>query len=101
MEKGDNGTFEFGSSTRVDSVGRECFPNDVFTNVGSDEKRDTGSETVAFGQELVEEHDDEGCRDELEDEQEADTGAEGRGGTVETSEDVDGGLAEGDDECEH
>ena len=77
VEKSDNGTLEFGSSASVDSVWRECLPNDVFTNVGSDKERDTGSETVAFGQELIEEHDNEGRGDELEDEQEADTGTEG------------------------
>ena len=68
MEKSNDGTFEFGSSASVDSVWGECFPDDVFTNVGSDEEGDTGSETVAFGQELVEEHDDQGCGYELEDE---------------------------------
>jgi hypothetical protein len=101
VEKGNDGTFEFGSSTSVDGVGGECLPDDVFTDVGSDKERDTGSETVAFGQELVEEHDDERGADELENEQEADTGTEGRGGSVETSQDVDGSLTEGDDESEH
>jgi len=66
VEKGDDGTFKLGSSTSVDSVGRERFPNNVFTDVGSDKERDTGSETVALGEEFIEEHDDQGSGDELE-----------------------------------
>jgi len=67
VEKGDDGTFKLGSSASVDGVGRECFPDDVFTNVGSDKERDTGSETVALGEEFIEEHDDQGSGYELED----------------------------------
>jgi hypothetical protein len=58
MEKGNDCTFKLGSSASVDGVGRECLPDDVFTNVGSDKERDTGSETVALGEEFIEEHDD-------------------------------------------
>lgn len=82
VEESDNGTFKLGSSTSVDRGWRECFPDDVFTNVGSDEKRDTGSKTITLGQELVEEHNDERGRDQLEDEQETDTGTEGRWSAV-------------------
>lgn len=43
VEKGDDGSFEFGASASVDGVGGEGFPNNVFTNVGSDKEGDTGS----------------------------------------------------------
>jgi hypothetical protein len=101
VEESDNSTFELGTSTGVDSVGGECLPDDVFANVGSDEERDTRSETVALGEKLIEEHDNEGCRDELENKQETNTGTERRRGSVKTGQDVDGSLTERDDEGEH
>lgn len=98
MEESDDGTLKLGPSTRVDGSGRECFPDNVFANVGSDKERDTGSETVTLGQELIEKHDNEGCGDELEDEQEADTGTERGRRAVKSSQDVDGSLSERNDE---
>ena len=100
VEEGNDGTLKLGTSTGVDRVGGEGLPDDRLANVGRDEEGDTGSETVALGEELVEEDDDERGRDELEDQEEADTGTEGRRGAVETGEDVDGGLSEGDDQGE-
>jgi hypothetical protein len=49
-------------------------------------------------EEVVEDYDEEGGDDELDDE-EVDASAEAFGLAVETGEDVDGGLAQGDDEC--
>ena len=97
VEEGDNGTLKFWTSTRVDSVGGEGFPNDRLANVGRDKEGDTRTETVAFGQELVEEDDNKGSGDELEYEQKTDTWTEGRRRSVETGENVDGGLTEGND----
>ena len=75
---------------------REGFPYDGFTNVGSNEV-DTATETVPFLEELVKD-DKEGGDGELDDE-EADASVEVFGLAVETGEDIDGGLAQGDDEC--
>ena len=41
MEKGDDGSFEFGTTTNVDGGWGECFPDDGFTDIGGDEKRNT------------------------------------------------------------
>lgn len=100
VEEGNDGTLKLGSSTGIDGVGGEGLPDDVFANVGSDEQGDTRSKTVALGEQLIEEDDNERGRDQLENEQQADTGAEGRGGAVETGKDVDGGLAKGNNEGE-
>jgi hypothetical protein len=75
----------------------KSFPNDGLPNVGSDKEVGARAETVPFLQELVEEDDEE---DYEMDDEEADAGAEVFGLVVETDEDVDGGFAEGDDECE-
>lgn len=50
--------------------------------------------------EFVEEDDDQGGDDELEDEEETDTGSEIGRLSVETSENVNGGLSEGDEESQ-
>jgi hypothetical protein len=100
VEEGNDGALEFRPAARVDRVGREGLPDDGLADVGRDKERDARAEAVAFGEELVEEHDDERGGHELEDEEEADTGAERRGRAVHAREDVDGGLAEGDDEGE-
>jgi hypothetical protein len=76
VEEGDDGSLELRAATGVDRVGGEGLPDDRLADVGGDEEGDTRAETIALGEELVEEHDDERGGDELEDEQEADTGAE-------------------------
>jgi hypothetical protein len=99
MEQRNDGTLEFGSTSNFDGRRRKRFPNDGLTDVGSDEEVDAGTEAVPFLEELVKEDDEEGGDDELDDE-EADAGAEVFGLAVEAGEDVDGCLAQGDDECE-
>lgn len=101
VEQGDQGTFEFGATAGVDGGGAEGLPDDGLADVGSDEEGDARAETVALLEELVKEDDDEGGDDELEDEKQADTGAEVGRLAVKSSQDVDGSLAEGDDESEH
>ena len=100
VEEGDKGTLELWAATGVDGVGGESLPDDVLANVGSDEKGDTAAETVALGEQLVEEDNDERGRDKLENEEKADTGAERRGRAVHAGEDVDSSLAKRDDESE-
>jgi hypothetical protein len=98
VEESDDGALELGPSTGVDGRGRKGLPDDGLANVGSDEEGDSRAETVALLEELVEEKDDEGGGDELEDKEEADSGTEVGGLAVESGEDVDGGLTKGDDE---
>lgn len=100
MEEGDERSLKLGAATRVDRGGRECLPDDRFADVGRDEEVDPAPESVALLEELVEEDDDEGRDDELEDEQEANSSSEVRGESVQSRQDVDGSLSERDDEGE-
>jgi hypothetical protein len=100
IEQRKDSTLEFGSTSNVDSGRREGFPNDGLANVGSDKGVGASAKAVPFLEELVEKGDEEGCDDELDDEEEADAGAEVFGLAVETGEDVDGCLVQGDDERE-
>ena len=94
VEKSDDGALKLGAATNVDSGGGEGLPYDGLANVGSNEQVDTRAQAVALLEELVEEDDDEGRNNELDDEEKADTGSEVFGLAIETGEDVDGGLAE-------
>ncbi len=59
VEQGDNGALKFSTLLCTDCNGREALPEDDLTDVGSDEKGDSGAKTVAFLEELVEQdHDD-------------------------------------------
>ena len=100
VEQGNDGTLEFGPPASVDGSRGKGLPDDGLANVGSDEQVDTGSETVALGEEFVEQEHDRGGGDELEDEEEDDTGSERTGRSVQAGQDVDGRLAERDDERE-
>lgn len=100
MDKADNGTLELRATASVDSGGRECAPDDRLANVGGDEERDTATKTVALLEKLVKENDNDGGCKKLDDEENADTGAEVSGRTVETSQDVNTGLAERQDDGE-
>lgn len=100
VNKGDDGTLEFRTSASVDGGRRESLPDDRLANVGSDEERNTTAETVALLEELVEENDDQSSGEELENEENADTGTEVRRLAVKTGQDVNAGLAEGQDDGE-
>ena len=65
MEKGNESTLEFRSAASVDGSGREGLPDDGLANVGGDKKRDTGTETIPLLEKFVEENDNEGGNDEL------------------------------------
>ena len=100
MEEGNESTLEFRSTAGVDGSGRECFPDDGLADVGSNEERDTGTETVALLKKLVKENDDESGDDELDDQQKADSSAEVTWLAIKTGKDVDGSLAERDNQSE-
>ena len=100
MEEGNESTFEFRSTTGVDGGGRERLPDDGLANVGSDEERDTGTETVTLLKKFVEENDNESGDDELDDQQKADTSAEVTWLAIKTGKDVDGSLTKRDNQRE-
>lgn len=100
VEQGDDGTLELGATAGVDGRGRERLPDDRFTNVGGNEQRDTTAQTVSLLEQLVQQDDDQTGNDQLDDQQNTDTSAEVAGLAIETSQDVDAGLAEGQDDGE-
>ena len=101
VEERDDGALEFGAAAGVDGRGREGLPDDGLADVRGNEEGDAGPEAVALLEELIEEDDDEGGRDKLDDEQQANTRAKGRRGAVEARQDVDRGLTDGNDQREH
>jgi len=98
VEEGNDGTLKLGATASVDSVGREALPENRLANVGRDEERDTRAKTVALGEELVEEDDNERGGNKLENEEKADTSTERRRRPVETSKNVNSSLSKSDDE---
>ena len=68
--------------------------------LGSNKERDTRTKTVTLLEKFIEENNDEGGDDELNDQQKADTGTKVAWLAVKTTEDVNGSLTEGDDQSE-
>jgi hypothetical protein len=100
VEERDDGTLEFWATTSVDGCGGERLPDNGLADVGRNEERDTAAETVALLKQLVEENNDETGDDKLDNQENADTGAEVAGLAVETSKNVDTSLAEGENNSE-
>ena len=100
VEKGNECTLEFRSTAGVDGGGRECLPDDGLANVGSNEERDTGTETVTLLEKFVEEDDNESGDDELDNQQKADTSTEVTWLAIKTGKYVDGSLTKRDNQRE-
>ena len=100
VEECNDCTFEFFSSACVDGGGGEGFPDNGFADVGGDEERYAGAETIALLEQLVKQDDHQASKDQLNDQEETDTGTEVAGLAVKTSEDENAGLTEREDNCE-
>lgn len=100
VEESDDSTLELGATTGVDGRGGEGLPHNGLANVGSDEQRDTAAETVALLEELVKQNNNETSNDELDNQENTDAGTEVTGLAVKTSQDVNAGLAEGENDGE-
>ena len=101
MEKRDDGTLKLGATASVDGGRRERLPDNALANVGSDEKRDTRSQAISLLEKLVQENDNQTSDNELENEEQANTGAKVARLAVETSQNVDGSLSEGENDGEN
>ncbi|KAF1756407.1 hypothetical protein GCK72_012860 [Caenorhabditis remanei] len=101
MEESDDSSLEFSSTSGVHCGWRERLPDNRFANVGGDEERDSGSETISFLEKLVEKKDDETGNHELDDDEKADSSSDFRWLSVESGHDVDNSLSNGDDHSEH
>lgn len=93
VEERDNGTLELWTTAGVDGGWRESFPDDGLADVGGNEERNSASKAVTLLKELIEENYNQASNNELENQEENDTGTEIRRLSVEASENVDGGLS--------
>lgn len=100
VEQGDDGTLELRATTGVNGGGGESLPDDGLADVGGNEEGDTTAETVAFLEELIQQNDNQTSNNQLDNQENTDTGTEVTGLAVETSQDVNTGLAEGKDDSE-
>ena len=100
VDKGNDGTLELGTTASVNGGGRESLPHDRLADVGRNEERDTAAKTVALLEQLVEENNDQTGDDKLDNEENADTSTEVRGLAVETGDDVDDSLTEGQEDSQ-
>mmetsp|Transcript_3716 Transcript_3716/g.8104 ORF Transcript_3716/g.8104 Transcript_3716/m.8104 type:complete len:249 (-) Transcript_3716:19-765(-) len=100
MEKRDDSTFEFSSSTGVDGCGTESLPDDSFTNVSGNENRNTRSKTISLLQELVEGEDNQTGAEKLEDNQNRVTRTNRTEISVHSAGDVSDGFTECDQKTE-
>jgi len=74
--------------------------SDGLADVGGNEQVDAWTEAVSFLEEFVEEDNDKGSDNELNDEGDTDTGTEVLGLNIQPSQDIDRWLAESNDEGE-
>jgi hypothetical protein len=100
VEQSDDRTLELRATASVDGSGGERLPDNGLADVGGNEQGDTAAKTVALLEELIQQNDDETSDNQLDDQEDTDTGAKVAGLAVETSQDIDTGLAEGKDDGE-
>jgi hypothetical protein len=97
MEESNDGTLELRTTAGVDGGRRERLPDDRFADVGRNEQGDSTSKTISLLQELIKQDNHEASHDQLDDQQDANTGAEIARLAIQTGKDVYAALAEGKD----
>lgn len=100
MEKSNDGSLELSSTPSVDGGGTECFPDNVLTDVGSDEKTDTTSQTVSLLQKLIENQDYKTSEEKLDDDEDSITKTDGSKVSIHSTDDVGNGLSCSDQNTE-
>lgn len=98
VDKSNDRTLELRATAGVDSGRGERAPDDRLADVGRDEKRDTTAETVALLEELIEENDNQGGGQKLDNKEDTDASTEVRRRAVKAGQDVDASLAERQDD---
>jgi hypothetical protein len=98
VEESDDGTLELGATAGVDGRGGEGLPDNGLANVGGNEQGDTTAQTVALLEELIQQNDNQTSNNKLNNQENTDTGTKVAGLAVETSQDVNASLAEGEDD---
>lgn len=98
VEKSDNGALELGTTAGVDGRGGEGLPDDGLANVGGNEQRDTAAQTVTLLEKLIKQDNNKTSHNQLNNQENADTSTKIARLAVETSKDIDTGLAEGEND---
>jgi len=98
MEEGNDSSLKLLSSSGVNGSWGEGLPDNGFTDVGGDEQRDTGAETISLLQQFIEENDDQTSKDKLDNQKKTDASTEIARLTIEASKDEDAGLTKGQDD---
>ena len=65
VEESNDCSFEFCATSGVDGGWRERLPDNGLTDVGGDEERDTGAQTISFLKEFVQEQNDKSGNEKL------------------------------------
>lgn len=100
VEQSNDSSFEFRSTSSVNSGRAESLPDDGFANVGGDEERNTRAETISLLQEFVQNQDDDTSNKQLDDDNESEADTEFRNGSVHAGENVGDGLTDGNNHTE-
>ncbi len=101
VEESNNGSFVLSTVFSDDGNGGEGSPEDVFADVGSNEKRDTRStETPSLAEDFIEHHDNDTGEGELDDDQDGVTRTDSFDITVLARPDGGEGFEEGDQQTE-
>ena len=85
----------------LDSDRGEGLPDDSLADVGSNEQRDTGAESVALVKEFIKQKDNDASNSELDDDENGITGTELAQFTVHATPDIGNGLTQSDDESQN
>jgi len=101
VEESNNGSFVLSTVFSDDGNGGEGSPEDVFADVGSNEKRDTRStETPSLAEDFIEHHDNDTGEGELDDDQDGVTSTDSVNITVLARPDSGKGFEESDEQTE-
>lgn len=98
MEEGNDGAFKFFAASCVDGGWGKGFPDDGLADIGGNEERNSRAQTVSFLQQLIQKNDHQSGQNQLNNQEQADTGTQVAGLAIQTSKNENAGLSEGEDD---
>ncbi|KAH3668483.1 hypothetical protein OGAPHI_002237 [Ogataea philodendri] len=94
VDKCNHSTFKLCSTSSVDGCWGKTSPENLFANVGGHEQRNTRTKSVTFLEQLVQQDDHDGCKDQLQNQQQTNTRAEITWTSVHACQNVHGSLTD-------
>ena len=67
VKETDNSSLKFGTTTGIDSGWRECFPDNILTNISGNEQGDSRANSVSLLEHLIKKNDNHASSDKLRD----------------------------------